>query len=116
MQRAGRDGGVVGGDELLQPLRREADQCGQLRDRAGGMQGAARLPQQRIGRLRMAAAGLEAVGKQSVKNREWLTRLRRMQNGDGGWPETTRPSGNLSYAEHISTTAWALYALVSTGS
>jgi hypothetical protein len=38
--------------------------------------------------------------------------LLRMQNADGGWPETTRPSGNLSYAEHISTTAWALEALL----
>jgi hypothetical protein len=41
--------------------------------------------------------------------------LVRMQNADGGWPETTRPSGNFSYAEHISTTAWTLYALVTTG-
>jgi hypothetical protein len=41
--------------------------------------------------------------------------LIRMQDADGGWPETTRPSGNLSYAEHISTTAWALYVLLKTG-
>ncbi len=31
---------------------------------------------------------------------------------EGGWPETTRPSGDESYAQHISTTAWALMALV----
>ena len=52
MQRAGLDGGVVRGDEILQPLRRDADQSGQLGNRAGAMQRAARLLQQRIGRLR----------------------------------------------------------------
>ena len=57
VQRAGVDGGVVFADKILQPLWRDADQSGQLRDRAGAMQRAARLGQQRIGRLRMAAAG-----------------------------------------------------------
>jgi prenyltransferase beta subunit len=33
--------------------------------------------------VRMAAAGLEAVGKQSDKNEEWVGRLRRLQNADG---------------------------------
>ncbi|HUG82123.1 MAG TPA: prenyltransferase/squalene oxidase repeat-containing protein [Bryobacterales bacterium] len=32
----------------------------------------------------------------------------------GGWPETTRPSGSQSYAQHISTTAWATLALLET--
>ena len=32
----------------------------------------------------------------------------------GGWQETTRPRGQQSYAEHISTTGWALYALLLT--
>jgi hypothetical protein len=41
--------------------------------------------------------------------------LIRMQQAEGGWPETTRPSGNISYAEHISTTSWALYALLTVG-
>jgi hypothetical protein len=30
----------------------------------------------------------------------------------GGWPETTRPSGGQSYAQHIATTAWALNTLL----
>jgi len=30
---------------------------------------------------------------------------------EGGWPETTRPAGEQSYAQHISTTAWCLMAL-----
>jgi prenyltransferase beta subunit len=33
--------------------------------------------------VRMAAAGLEAIGKQSEKNKEWLARLARMRNADG---------------------------------
>jgi hypothetical protein len=32
----------------------------------------------------------------------------------GGWPETTRPPGGQSYAQHISTTAWATLALLAT--
>ena len=32
----------------------------------------------------------------------------------GGWIETTRPPGNDSYAQHISTTAWAALALLAT--
>jgi hypothetical protein len=36
------------------------------------------------------------------------------QRADGGWTETTRPSGSESYAQHISTTGWALLALLET--
>jgi Prenyltransferase and squalene oxidase repeat len=32
----------------------------------------------------------------------------------GGWPGTTRPSGAGSYAQHISTSAWATLALLAT--
>jgi squalene cyclase len=34
------------------------------------------------------------------------------QQESGGWPATTRPPGAESYAEHISTTAWAAYTLL----
>ena len=34
------------------------------------------------------------------------------QQTDGSWAETTRPSGGESYAQRISTTAWALLALL----
>ena len=34
------------------------------------------------------------------------------QRPDGGWPETTRPPGAQSYAQHISTSAWATLALL----
>jgi hypothetical protein len=33
---------------------------------------------------------------------------------DGTWDETTRPSGNVSYAHRVSTTAWAAMALLVT--
>jgi hypothetical protein len=34
------------------------------------------------------------------------------QKPDGSWTETTRPSGNVSYAQRISTSGWALLALL----
>lgn len=36
------------------------------------------------------------------------------QSKDGGWTETTRPSGGESYAQRLSTTGWALLALLAT--
>ena len=36
------------------------------------------------------------------------------QLGDGSWTETTRPPGQVSYAERISTTGWATMALFAT--
>jgi Squalene-hopene cyclase C-terminal domain len=36
------------------------------------------------------------------------------QQTDGSWIETTRPSGNVSYAQRISTTGWATQALLAT--
>jgi hypothetical protein len=38
--------------------------------------------------------------------------LRKAQLLDGSWPETTRPAGQSSYAQRISTTGWALLALL----
>ena len=36
------------------------------------------------------------------------------QRADGSWPETTRPANQESYAQRISTTGWALLALLQT--
>jgi hypothetical protein len=36
------------------------------------------------------------------------------QTADGSWPETTRPANQESYAQRISTTGWALLALLAT--
>jgi hypothetical protein len=38
------------------------------------------------------------------------------QLDDGSWAETTRPPGNISYAERISTAGWATMALLATRS
>ena len=40
--------------------------------------------------------------------------LLRQQLADGSWNETTRPPGQSSYAQRISTTGWALLALMET--
>ena len=45
------------------------------------------------------------------RGREYLIAT---QQPSGGWPETTRPAGAQSYAQHISTTAWATLALLVT--
>jgi hypothetical protein len=37
------------------------------------------------------------------------------QSADGSWPETTRPAGQESYAQRISTAGWATLALLATG-
>jgi hypothetical protein len=38
--------------------------------------------------------------------------LRETQLDDGGWPETTRPSGDVSYAQRLSTTGWCTLAML----
>jgi Squalene-hopene cyclase C-terminal domain len=40
--------------------------------------------------------------------------LLREQLSDGSWPASTRPAGGQSYAQQVSTTAWALIALLQT--
>jgi hypothetical protein len=40
--------------------------------------------------------------------------LLEQQLPDGSWPETTRPPGQQSYAQYISTTGWATLALLAT--
>jgi len=50
-------------------------------------------------------------GETAERGRAYLIRS---QLPSGGWPETTRPSGGQSYAQHISTTAWATMALLAT--
>jgi prenyltransferase beta subunit len=48
--------------------------------------------------VRMAAAGLEAIGKQSEKNRDWLARLSKSRNSDGTFGKgksTARDTGSV---------------------
>lgn len=44
--------------------------------------------------------------------RQGRTYLLATQLDDGSWPETTRPPGGVSYAQKLSTTGWALRALL----
>ena len=62
----------------------------------------------------LAILALKAAGQNDLATAGRASLLR-LQQPAGGWPETTRPPGGVSYAEHISTTAWALYALIETG-
>lgn len=57
---------------------------------------------------------LEAEGAHDMTARG-RTFLLESQLDDGSWPETTRPAGQQSYAQYISTTGWALRALLATG-
>jgi len=61
----------------------------------------------------MVLLALKASGETSLieRGRAFLISI---QQPGGGWPETTRPAGQISYAEHISTSGWALYALLLT--
>lgn len=46
-----------------------------------------------------------------AQGRTWLLQA---QLPSGAWPETTRPAGSQSYAQHISTSGWATLALLTT--
>lgn len=50
-----------------------------------------------------------AIAASFTRGRQYLLST---QLPDGSWPETTRPAGNESYAQRISTTAWVLTALL----
>ena len=52
----------------------------------------------------------EQLARAIARGRGYLTEA---QMSDGSWPETTRPAGQESYAQRISTTGWALLALLS---
>lgn len=64
----------------------------------------------------LATSGLPAAQRDehlamARKARQYLLDT---QLDQGGWRETTRPAGRESYAQHISTTAWCLLALLET--
>jgi hypothetical protein len=61
--------------------------------------------------LAMAQAGDTRSTASIRRARDYLIRA---QLESGGWKETTRPSGYQSYAQHISTSAWATLALLET--
>ncbi len=57
---------------------------------------------------------LARVGGHEDKVKAGRRYLLETQIADGSWPETTRPAGQISYAQYISTTGWALLALLET--
>jgi hypothetical protein len=54
--------------------------------------------------------------KETKKFADWVRRGRAFlianQSDDGSWQETTRPAGGDSYAQRVSTTGWAMEALL----
>lgn len=62
------------------------------------------------------ATGLRPGQREAIVNaiKEGRKHLIGTQLPAGGWPETTRPSGFQSYAQHISTSGWATLALLKT--
>jgi len=66
------------------------------------------------------ALAILALARAGVLHQEPVKRGRehliREQLEAGGWRETTRPPGYQSYAQHVSTTAWATLALLETDS
>lgn len=65
-----------------------------------------------------ALALLALQRRDPLRHREVIGAGRRflaaLQLGPGGWPETTRPAGYQSYAQHVSTSGWAALALLET--
>ncbi len=61
------------------------------------------------GRLARKVYRPEELRDALARGRDYLVS---QQRPDGSWPETTRPAGQESYAQRISTTGWALLALL----
>ena len=62
----------------------------------------------------MAVLALSVVGRDDLRDSiaRGKTYLISRQRADGSWPETTRPADQESYAQRISTTGWAMLALL----
>ena len=62
----------------------------------------------------MAVLALSALDREDLKEpiAKGKAYLVGQQRADGSWPETTRPADQESYAQRISTTGWAMLALL----
>ena len=113
------------GDVMADGLRRTAlsiVRTGQAEN--GGWGPAATAPPQvfdtAIAVLALSALNVEPrIARSTFRPEELLAAIARgkafiesQQRPDGSWPETTRPAGQDSYAQRISTTGWALLALL----
>lgn len=86
-----------------------ADQLAKLQNPDGGWGEFAGLPSQVFDTSIAVLALRGRRADEVLRARKWLVAR---QLAEGGWPETTRPPGSQSYAQHISTSAWALLALL----
>ena len=60
-------------------------------------------------RLARSAYRVEELKEAVANGKKYMAS---QQRPDGSWPETTRPANQESYAQRISTTAWAMLALL----
>ena len=65
-----------------------------------------------LGVIALSLHGVPECGRCAGAVKAGRDYLARTQLETGGWPETTRPPGGQSYAQHISTSAWAALALL----
>jgi hypothetical protein len=118
--RAKRPGGVLDAAALLLYGAPDFEEClaiirkGQTRD--GGWGPYVTSPPEVFDTsiVLLALAPLRDVPGKAEMMRRGRDYLVRTQEADGSWPETTRPPGAESYAQRISTTGWAVLALLST--
>ena len=73
-----------------------------------------RRPELQLGRVRVGASFSSGARDSRAPSRRGRRFLVETQLSDGSWPETTRPTGQESYAQRISTTGWATLALLET--
>ena len=113
------------GDVMADGLRRTALSIVRTRQTENGGWGPeATAPPQvfdtAIAVLALSALNVEPrIARSTFRPEELLAAIARgkafiesQQRPDGSWPETTRPAGQDSYAQRISTTGWALLALL----
>jgi squalene cyclase len=98
-----------------QQRRRAIDLLRRAQSQDGGWGPYATLPPEPFDTA-IALLALKALNDKELeplisRGRTWLVAR---QQADGSWPATTRPAGVDSYAQYISTTAWALQALLAT--
>jgi hypothetical protein len=83
--------------------------------RNGGWGPWARSPEE-VFDTAIVVLALAAQQEQTPQIKAWMKQgrayLLATQEKDGNWEETTRPSGSGSYAQRLSTTAWATLALL----
>jgi hypothetical protein len=108
-----RPGSVVDAAALLMasPDRRDCHDLLLAAQSSDGGWGPHRMSPAEVFDTAIALLALRGAGEPVARGRRFLAAR---QDADGGWPPTTRPSGGQSYAQRISTSAWAALALVLT--